>query len=104
MLCTQDQLRSQIGLEDHSLFALLHLGVFTGQCTLRVNARFEPDTPPIFQHPQMPNESDIQAALEEVANSDKPNYAAIADKHNVHPSTLSRRARGITQSREEIAS
>ena len=52
----------------------------------------------------MPNESDIQAALKEVANSDKPNYAAIADKHNVHPSTLSRRAHGITQSREEIAS
>jgi hypothetical protein len=51
----------------------------------------------------MPNESDIQAALEEAANSDKPNYAAIADKYNIHPSTLSYRARGITQSREEIA-
>ena len=52
----------------------------------------------------MPNESDIQAALEEAANSDKPNYAAIADKYNIHPSTLSYRARGITQSREEVSS
>jgi hypothetical protein len=63
-----------------------------------------PNGPLIFQPPSMPNESDIIAALEEVANSDIPNYAAIAEKYNIHRSTLSRRARGITQSRKEICS
>ena len=51
----------------------------------------------------MPNESDIQAALAEVANSDAPNFAAIAMKHKIYRSTLSRRARGITQSKKEIS-
>ena len=52
----------------------------------------------------MPNESDILAAIKEVENSDIPNYAAISREHNIYPSTLSRRARGITQSREEVSS
>jgi hypothetical protein len=47
----------------------------------------------------MGNEEDLIAALLEVANSKVPNYTAIARKHNVHPSTLSRHARGITISR-----
>jgi hypothetical protein len=47
---------------------------------------------------------DINTALEEVRNTESPNYAAIADKHGVHRSTLSRRARGVTRSREEFTS
>ena len=47
----------------------------------------------------MANQKDLEAALLEAANSKAPNYAAIARKHNVHRTTLSRRARGITVSR-----
>jgi hypothetical protein len=47
----------------------------------------------------MGNEEDLEAALLDVANSDIPNYAAIARKHNIHRSTISRRARGVTRSR-----
>jgi hypothetical protein len=48
----------------------------------------------------MPNEKDMDAALLEADNSDAPNYTAIALKHNVDRTTLSRRARGITVSRD----
>jgi hypothetical protein len=48
----------------------------------------------------MGNQGDLEAALLEVANSKTPIYAAIARKHGVHPSTLSRRARGVTVSRD----
>jgi hypothetical protein len=47
----------------------------------------------------MAKKGDLEKALLEVANSKAPNYAAIARKHGVHPSTLSRRARGVTVSR-----
>ena len=47
----------------------------------------------------MANKKDLEAALLEAANSKTPIYAAIARKHNVHRTTLSRRARGITISR-----
>jgi transposase-like protein len=46
----------------------------------------------------------IKLALEEVANSDAPNITAIARKHNLIPSTLNRRARGVTRSREDRTS
>jgi hypothetical protein len=52
----------------------------------------------------MAKKKDINTALEEVRNTESPNYAAIADKHGVHRSTLSRRARGVTRSREEFTS
>ena len=51
----------------------------------------------------MADEKDMDAALLEVDNSDAPNYAAIAKKHNVDRTTLSRRARGITVSRAVAA-
>jgi hypothetical protein len=47
----------------------------------------------------MANDKDLEAALLDVANSKAPNYAAIARNRGVHPSTLSRRARGVTVSR-----
>jgi hypothetical protein len=42
----------------------------------------------------------IDKALNDLASQDKPNYAATADKYGVHRSTLSRRHRKITTSRE----
>jgi hypothetical protein len=47
----------------------------------------------------MANDKDLEAALLDVANPKAPNYAAIARNRGVHPSTLSRRARGVTVSR-----
>ena len=44
----------------------------------------------------MAHEHQIKLALEEIANSDVPNYAAIAKKYNLNRSTLSCRARGVT--------
>jgi transposase-like protein len=52
----------------------------------------------------MVREDDIQAALADLDNSDTLNYAATARKHNIHPSTLSRRHRQLTRSREEYLS
>jgi len=46
----------------------------------------------------------MKKALEEVDNSDTPNITAIAKKHNLYPSTLNRRVRGVTVSRQERAS
>ncbi|PVH90299.1 hypothetical protein DM02DRAFT_470792, partial [Periconia macrospinosa] len=42
----------------------------------------------------------IDKALNDLASQDKPDYASIADKYGVHRSTLSRRHRKITTSRE----
>ena len=42
----------------------------------------------------------IDKALDDLASQDKPNYAATAEKYGVHRSTLSRRHRKITTSRE----
>ena len=52
----------------------------------------------------MAKKKDINTALEEVRSTELPNYAAIAEEHGVHRSTLSRRARGVTRSREEFVS
>ena len=46
----------------------------------------------------MAHEHRIKLALEEMANSDVPNYATIAKKYNLNWSALSRRARGVTRS------
>jgi transposase len=51
----------------------------------------------------MVNEKDLEAALLDIGKSKAPNYRAIAEKHNVHYSTLYRRARGITVSRAVAA-
>jgi transposase-like protein len=52
----------------------------------------------------MAKEQDILKALAEIGNLKSPNLSALARKHNIHPSTLSRRARGVTQSRAAIIS
>jgi hypothetical protein len=50
----------------------------------------------------MDYEERMQAALAELDNSDTINYTAVAKKHGIlHPSTLSRRFRGVTQSATE---
>jgi AraC-like DNA-binding protein len=41
------------------------------------------------------------AALEELDNSEAPNIAEVARKYNLNKSTLSRRFRGVTVSRQE---
>ena len=64
-----------------------------GQCTTTEYS------PPTFKLTNMVNEKDLEAALLEIANSKAPNYRAIARKHNIVPSTLNRRARGVTVSR-----
>jgi len=43
-------------------------------------------------------------ALAEIGSENKPNYAEYARKHELVPSTLSRRHRGITTSRKEATS
>jgi hypothetical protein len=48
----------------------------------------------------MANEKDMDAALLDVDNSDALNYTAIAQKHNVDRTTLSRRARGVMVSKD----
>ena len=52
----------------------------------------------------MAYERQIKLALDEVAKSNAPNFSIIARKYNINRSTLSRRARGITRSRQDIAS
>jgi hypothetical protein len=48
------------------------------------------------------NKEDMRAALAEIECSLEPDYADIARRHHLDRSTLSRRARGITTSREEF--
>ena len=50
----------------------------------------------------MINEQDMQKALAEVESSLDPNYAEIAKKYGLDRTTLSRRARGKTTSREDF--
>jgi hypothetical protein len=47
----------------------------------------------------MSTDEDLERTLLEVANTKAPIYAAIARKHHVDRSTLSRRARGVQVSR-----
>jgi hypothetical protein len=72
---------------------------FTGLYTSLVNARTHQNTSLFLELIIMANNKDLEAALLEVANSKAPNYVAIAKKHKVHRSTLSRYARGVTISR-----
>ena len=51
----------------------------------------------------MAHERQIKLALEEVANSKKPNLLAISKKYNIVHSTLYRRSKGITRSRQDIS-
>jgi hypothetical protein len=53
---------------------------------------------------KMVNKDDMKKALAEIESSFKPDYASIAKKYNLVPSTLSRRARGKTTSRAEYQS
>lgn len=50
------------------------------------------------------NKEDMRAVLAEIECSLEPDYADIARRHHLDRSTLSRRARGITTSREEFQS
>jgi hypothetical protein len=49
-------------------------------------------------------EDDMKKALAEVESCSKPNYSEIAEKYGLVRSTLSRRARGETTSREQFQS
>jgi hypothetical protein len=49
-------------------------------------------------------EDDMKAALAEIESYSNPNYAKMAEKHGLVRSTLSRRARGKTTSREQFQS
>jgi hypothetical protein len=50
---------------------------------------------------KMVNAQDIEQALAECDISEAPNYAVIAKKYNLDRTTLSRRHRGKTTSRED---
>jgi hypothetical protein len=52
----------------------------------------------------MTHEERMQKALAELESCSKPNYAALAQKYELDRSTLSRRARGKTTSRQEFQS
>jgi len=52
----------------------------------------------------MVNEEDMQQALAEIETSLDPNYTAIAKKYHLTLSTLIRRAKGKTTSRQEFQS
>jgi hypothetical protein len=52
----------------------------------------------------MPNEEDIDKAINDLKSSKCATFTEAADKHNVHRSTLSRRYHKITVSRAENVS
>jgi hypothetical protein len=57
-----------------------------------------------FNTNKMVNEHDMMQDLAECDVSEAPNYAVIAKKYNLERSTLSRRHRGKTVSREQYES
>jgi hypothetical protein len=61
-------------------------------------------SPPSSKFNIMDHDNRIDLALAELDNSDAPNIAAIAAKHNLDRSTLSRRFRGVTHSRRQFIS
>ena len=65
---------------------------------------FLPYNSPSFNHDKMVNEHDMVQALAECDISEAPNYAAIAKKYHLERSTLSRRYRGKTTSKEHFES
>ncbi len=78
--------------------------------TARLNARstwmhaFFADELPALNTHKMTHEERMREALAELESYSRPNYAAIAKKYELDRSTLSRRARGKTTSREEFQS
>jgi hypothetical protein len=52
----------------------------------------------------MAHEDDMRKALADAESSSKPNYAEIARKYKLEQTTLSKRARGQTTSREQFQS
>ena len=65
---------------------------------------FLPYNSPSFNHDKMVNKHDIVQALAEYNILEAPNYAIIAKKYYLERSTLSRRHRGKTTSREHFES
>jgi hypothetical protein len=61
------------------------------------------NSPSLNTH-KMGHEDDIKKALAEIESCSKPNYSEIAEKYGLVRTTLSRRARGETTSREQFQS
>jgi hypothetical protein len=69
-----------------------------------LNARFPINYSLSLNTHKMVNEDDMKKALAEIESSEALDYAAIARKHHLTRSTLSRRARGLTTSRAAFQS
>jgi hypothetical protein len=64
-----------------------------------------PDSPSSYSTPMaLSHDARIELALAEIGEETAPNYSYYARKHELVPSTLSRRHRGITTSRQEAIS
>jgi hypothetical protein len=72
------------------------------QCTIFTD--FRPLPQPTLTSMALSHDARIALALAEIGSENKPNYAEYARKHELVPSTLSRRHRGITTSRKEATS
>ena len=66
------------------------------------NARSKFIHHPTFNTHKMPNEADINAAIAELEGPNPPTIADAAAKHDIHPSTLSRRFNSVTVSRADV--
>jgi hypothetical protein len=63
------------------------------------------DFPPSYSTTMaLSHDARIELALAEIGSENKPNYAEYARKHELVPSTLSRRHRGITTLRKDATS
>jgi hypothetical protein len=63
------------------------------------------DFPPSYSTSMaLSHDARIELALAEIGAENAPNYSHYAKKHELVPSTLSRRHRGITTSRNEASS
>ena len=72
------------------------------QCTIFTD--FRPLLQPTLSAMALSHDARMALALAEIGSENKPNYAEYARKHELVPSTLSRRHRGITTSRKEATS
>jgi hypothetical protein len=72
------------------------------QCTIFTD--FRPLPQPTLTSMALSHDARIALALAEIGLENKPNYAEYARKHELVPSTLSRRHRGKTTLRKEATS
>lgn len=79
------------------------LGILDSPCTRTVNARVARRKQDAFNYFSFPSVASMEAARAELNSSESSCIAAVARKHGIKRTTLSRRRKGVTTTRAQAA-